>query len=139
MDLMKLGTQLLMSKLGGGAQQADNNAIQSALGSLLGAGNSLDIAGLVNSLQSGGLGDVAKSWLGDGANEAISPEQIKQVVDGEKLNQLAAVAHTDEGSILSALQDAMPQMVDKASSGGSLLDSIGGLAGAANLAKGFLK
>jgi uncharacterized protein YidB (DUF937 family) len=79
--------------LGGGAQ-ANDNAVQSALGSLLGGGDSLDIAGLVNSLQSDGLGDIAKSWLGDGANETISPEQIKEVVDQDKLNQLAAVAHT---------------------------------------------
>jgi hypothetical protein len=33
----------------------------------------------------------------------------------------------------------MPLIVDKANSEGSLLDSIGGLAGAANIAKGFLK
>lgn len=138
MDLMKIGTQLLMSKLGGSGQ-ANSSAVQSALGSLLGGGDSLDMAGLVNSLQSGGLGDIAKSWLGDGSNEAISTNQIKEVVDKDKLSQLASAADTDENSILSALQDAMPQMVDKASSGGSLLDSIGGLAGAANLAKGFLK
>lgn len=138
MDLMKIGTQLLMSKLGGSGQ-ANSSAVQSALGSLLGGGDSLDMAGLVNSLQSGGLGDIAKSWLGDGSNETISTNQIKEVVDKDKLSQLASAADTDENSILSALQDAMPQMVDKASSGGSLLDSIGGLAGAANLAKGFLK
>ena len=37
MDIMKLGTQLLMSKLGGGAN-ADSGAVQNALGSLLGNG-----------------------------------------------------------------------------------------------------
>ena len=42
---------------------------------------------------------------------------------------------TDEGSLLDGLKDALPQMVDKASSGGSLLDSVGGLGG---LAKKFL-
>lgn len=138
MDLMKLGTEILMSKLGGGAQ-GNSNAIQSALGSLLGGGESVDLAGLVNSLQSGGLGDVAKSWLSDGANQSISSSQIKEVVDQNKLSQLASAADTDEDSVLSALQDAMPLMVDKASSGGSLLDSVGGLAGAADLAKSFFK
>jgi len=138
MDLMKLGTQLLMSKLGGGAQ-SNSGAIQAALGSLLGKGDSPDLAGLISGLQSGGLGDIAKSWLGDGANASISADQIKDVVDSNKLSQLAAAAGTDENSILSGLQEAMPQMVDKASSGGSLLDSLGGLAGVASLAKGFLK
>ena len=32
------------------------------------------------------------------------------------------------------LSDALPQMVDKASSGGSLLDSIGGVSGALSMA-----
>ncbi len=136
MDIMKLGTQLLMSKLGNAG--VDSNAVQTALGSLLGNGDSPDIAGLLSSLQSNGMGDIAKSWLGDGSNEAISAEQVKNVVDESKLSQLASVLGTDESSVLSGLQDAMPQMVDNASSGGSLLDSIGGLSGAAKLAKGLL-
>jgi len=134
---MKLGTQLLMSKMSGGAN-ADTGAVQNALGSLLGDGDKPDIGSLLNGLQSGGLGDVAKSWLGDGDNQPISADQIKGAVDGNKLSQLASALGTDEGSVLSGLQDAMPQMVDKASSGGSLLDSIGGLGGAAKLAKGLL-
>jgi uncharacterized protein YidB (DUF937 family) len=136
MDIMKLGTQLLMSKLS--SSGADSNAVQNALGSLLGNGDSPDIAGLLNNLQSGGLGDIAKSWLGDGANASISAEQVKNVVDDNKLSQLASVLGTNESNVLSGLQEAMPQMVDKASSGGSLLDSIGGLGGAAKLAKGLL-
>lgn len=137
MDIMKLGTQLLMSKMSGGAN-ADTGAVQNALGNLLGNGDKPDIGSLISGLQSGGLGDVAKSWLGDGDNAPISTDQIKSAVDGNKLSQLASALGTDESSVLSGLQDAMPQMVDKASSGGSLLDLIGGLAGAAKLAKGLL-
>ncbi len=136
MDIMKLGTQLLMSKLG--AAGKDSSAVQAALGSLLGNGDNLDLVGLIGNLQSGGLGDIAQSWLGDGANASISTDQISNVVDGNKLSQLASVLATDEGSVLSGLQDAMPQMVDNASSGGSLLDSLGGLDGAAKLAKNLL-
>ena len=137
MDIMKLGTQLLMSKVGGG-NNADSNAVQTALGSLLGNGDSPDFTSLLQGLQSGGLGDIAKSWLGDGDNAAISANQVKGLVDGDKLSQLASILGTDENSILSSLQETMPQMVDKASSGGSLLDSLGGLGGAAKLAKGLL-
>ncbi len=134
---MKLGTQLLMSKLSGGAN-ADSGAVQNALGSLLGNGKTPDIGSLLSGLQSGGLGDIAKSWLGDGDNAPISADQLKNVVDENKLSKLASVLGTDEGSVISGLQEAMPQMVDKASSGGSLLDSIGGISGVAKLAKGLL-
>ncbi len=135
MDIMKLGTQLLMSKIGN--NQADPGAVQNMLGSLLGAGDSLDITGLLGSLQSGGMGDIVQSWLGDGANAPISAEQVKNVIDESKLSQLASMLQTDENTVLSGLQDAVPQMVDNASSGGNLLDSIGGISGAANLAKGL--
>jgi uncharacterized protein YidB (DUF937 family) len=135
MDIMKIGTQLLLSKIGG---NADAGAVQSALGGLLGQGDSPDIGSLVSGLQSGGLGDIAKSWLGDGDNAPISADQLKGVVDSNKLSQLASMLNTDEGTVLSGLQEAVPQMVDKGSSGGSLLDSLGGLSGAANLAKGLL-
>jgi len=37
MDIMKLGTQLLMSKLSSGTN-ADSSAVQNALGSLMGSG-----------------------------------------------------------------------------------------------------
>ena len=134
---MKLGTQLLMSKLSSGTN-ADSSAVQNALGSLMGSGETPDIGSLLSGLQSGGLGDIVKSWLGDGDNAPISADQVRNVVDGNKLSKLASVLGTDEGSVLSGLQEAMPQMVDKASSGGSLLDSIGGISGVANLAKGLL-
>ena len=137
MDILKIGTQLLMSKLGGGAG-ANTGAVQKALGSLLGKGDSPDISSLLSGLQSGGLEGVVNSWLGDGDNEPISADQLKGAVDGEKLTELASALGTDEETVLSGLQDAVPEMVDKSSSGGSLLDSIGGIAGAAKLAKGLL-
>lgn len=137
MDILKIGTQLLMSKISGGAN-ADPSVVQSALAGLLGNGEKADIGSLVSGLQSGGLGDIVSSWLGDGENAAISAEQVKGAVDEQKLSALASALGTDEGSVLSGLQEAIPQVVDKSSSGGSLLDSIGGLAGAAKLAKGLL-
>ena len=137
MDVMKLATGLLAKKLGGNLGGA---ALNQAMGRLLGQSKEggLDIGNLVNGLQSKGLGDVASSWLGDGENAEISADQLKDVLGGEKISQAAAELGTDEGSLLAGLQDAIPQMVDKSSSGGSLLDSLGGLGGVANMAKKFL-
>ena len=126
-----------MSKLTGGAT-ADTGAVQKALAGILGKGDAPDIAGLLAAFQSGGLESAVKSWLGNGENEPISKEQIKGAVDGEKLTQLASALGTDEDTALSGLKDAVPEMVDKASPDGSLLDSIGGLAGAAKLVKGLM-
>lgn len=133
MDVMNLAQGLLAKKLG-----ADSGAIGGVMNSLIGGGDKMDIGGLVSGLQSQGLGDIASSWMGDGANEAISADQLKEVLGGEQVAQAAAQLGTDEGSLLDGLKDALPQMVDKSSSGGSLLDAVGGIGGLAGMAKKFL-
>jgi len=130
MDIMKLATGMLAQKLGG-----NNAALGGVLNKLLGSGDTADLGGLLSGLQEKGLGDVASSWLGDGENQEISAEQLRGVLDSEKVSQAAAELGTDENTLLESLKDAIPQMVDKSSSGGSLLDSVGGLGG---LAKKFL-
>lgn len=133
MDIMNLAKGMLAEKLG-----ADSDAVGGVVASLVGGGDKLDIGGLISGLQSKGLGDVASSWLGDGANASISTDQLKDVLGGEQVAAAAAKLGTDQGSLLSGLQDALPQLVDKASSGGSLLDSVGGIGGLAGMAKKFL-
>jgi len=134
MDILKLGASLLMDKLGSGDGNLDD--ITSALGSLLSnEDGNLDLGGIVSGLQEKGLGAVVESWLGDGENEAISGDQVMELFGSERISQIAAQLGSDEGSVLDALSDALPQVVDNASSGGSLLDSIGGLEGAWNMAK----
>ncbi len=139
MDLMKLGAQLVMSKLGGGAGTS-SDSISSVLGNLLGGGdNGGDGMGsILSAMKEKGLGSVADSWLGDGDNEEISSDQLRDVMGGDKVTEMASELGTDENSLLSGLKDALPQMVDKSSSGGSLLDNLGGLSGALGMAKKFL-
>lgn len=138
MDLMKLGAQLVMSKLGGGAG-ASSDAVSSVLGKLLGGGGDSGggMGNIVAAMQEKGLGSIADSWLGDGDNEEISTDQLRDVVGGGKVSEMASELGTDEDSLLSGLKDALPQIVDKSSSGGSLLDSVGGLGGALGMAKKF--
>lgn len=138
MDLMKLGTELIMNKLGG---NTDENGTMSALSGLLGGSDGgLDLGSLVSSMteSSGGLGGLVSSWLGDGDNDAISGSQIKDLFGGDKVAEFAGKLGVDEDSAADSLAEAVPQMVDKGSSGGSLLDAVGGIGGAIDMAKKFL-
>ncbi len=146
MDLMKIGTQLILSKLGGNASEG---GVAEALSSLLGGGKSdggLDLGSLVSGMlgnsnsesTSGGLTDILSSWLGDGDNDAVSGNQIKEMLGGDKISEFASKLGVDDDTAADSLAEAVPQMVDKGSSGGSLLDSVGGISGAINLAKKFL-
>lgn len=134
MDILQLGAQLMGQKLGGTANH-NPDAIADVLQKLVGNGNTLDVAGMVSAMQSGGLASIAASWLGDGGNDAISTTQVRDLVGGDRLTEAAAQLGTDEGSLLTGLAEALPQMVDRSSSGGSLLDAVGGLGGALDMAK----
>ena len=96
MDIMKIGAQLLASKLGGGA---DSSQITDMLSGLIGgnSGQGLDFGNLISGLQSNGLGDVAQSWLGDGENADISEEQIEGVLGAEKIQEMASQLGTNQG------------------------------------------
>ena len=140
MDLMKLATTVLASKLGGSAG-GNSDMLQSVVGSLLGGsgGQGIDLGSLVGNLQGGGLADIAESWLGDGDNAEISESQLTDLLGSDKLKQAAQQLGADESDLLSGLKEMLPQVVDKSSSGGSLLDSVGGIGGLASMASKFLK
>ncbi len=139
MDIMKIGTQLLAAKL---SNNANSDQITNVLGSLLGGdsnSNAIDLGGILGSLQSSGLGDVAKSWLGDGANDEISENQLEGLFGSEKIQEMASQLGTDQNDLLAGLKEALPQMIDQSSSDGNLLDSVGGISGLAGIASKFLK
>lgn len=138
MDLMELGAQLLSDKMGG---QADNSAITSALSGLLGdSDGNLNLQALASKMsENGELGDILGSWLGDGDNSPISAQGIMDLFGESKLSDIASQLGANTGDVAGGLAEALPQIMDKASSGGNLLDAFGGAGGLLDAAKSFLK
>jgi len=136
MDIISIAQQLISQKLG---SDIDSDAITSGLQSLFGGNNgSIDISNLVSSMSSNGaLGDILGSWLGDGENMPIDANSVSEMFSGDQLAGFASKLGLDSESASSLLADVVPNVVDQSSSGGSLLDSIGGLEGALSMAKKF--
>ena len=78
------------------------------------------VQGLVNLFQEGGLGNVISSWIGTGANLPVSADQLKQVLGGERLSQIASQLGIPAHDAASRLAQALPTLVDKATPGGTL-------------------
>lgn len=137
MDIMALGTKLLSENLG---VDVDPNTVNTALSGLLGDGQGgLDLAGLVSKMtESGDLGSLVNSWLGDGANSAISAESLQGLLGEGGVANFANAVGMDPESAAQGLANALPQLMDQSSSGGSLLESAGGLGGLMDAAKSFL-
>jgi uncharacterized protein YidB (DUF937 family) len=137
MEILQLGAQLLSEKLG---LEVDTDTIASALSGLLGDGQgNIDLAGLAGKMASSGeLGSIVNSWLGDGANASISADSILGLLGEREVADFAATVGTDTDTAAAGLSDVLPDLMDKSSSGGNLLEAAGGLGGLMGAAKSFL-
>lgn len=131
MDLMNMAAQLLGERLGIDPE----NTMKGLHGLFDGGDGGFDIASLVGSLQQGGLAEAVSSWLGDGQNTSVDTASIQSSLGADKIADAAKTMGVSAESLSDGLSDVIPNLIDQASSGGSLLDSIGGLGGVADMAK----
>ncbi|MBV8036934.1 YidB family protein [Roseateles sp.] len=100
------------------------------------------LAGLLQQLQAGGLGEQVQSWISNGANQPVSGSEIGSALGGEggllgQLAQQAGVSHAEAGEQLSQL---LPQIVDRLTPQGQLPQGgAGGLGDIAGMLGGLLK
>jgi uncharacterized protein YidB (DUF937 family) len=130
MDFMSLAKDLLNGQGGD-----DANNLMGAFSKLIGEGDTMDMGSLINSMTSGdsSLGEIASSWLGDGENLPISKEQISSLFGSSEISDFASKLGIDSDSAMQTITEALPNIIDSASSGGSLLsmdnmDDIMGMA-----------
>jgi len=102
---------------GGGGQAAPTGQSppDEGGGGLLGG-----LGGLLTKLQNGGLGDVAKSWVGNGQNQPVSPGQLGSALGPDIIKTLAQRSGLSEEEITTQLSRALPGVVDKLTPQGRL-------------------
>jgi uncharacterized protein YidB (DUF937 family) len=142
-SLIQLGASVIQGNSDKSTTGIPLERIGAALGSLLGGGSgNPDLGTLLSKMQAGGLADIASSWLGKGTNRSVEPDAVAGIVGEDKLKEFASQLGISEESAKTAVADALPEMVDKASPEGSLLDSLagnlGGIGGILDAAKKLL-
>lgn len=80
---------------------------------------------MLDSLTKGGMGDVVKSWLGNGQNMPISADQIESALGSGPIANLAAKAGITPDEAKNAITQLLPQVMDKLSPNGQI--ASGGL------------
>jgi uncharacterized protein YidB (DUF937 family) len=127
----------MMNRMLGSASDARNvlskrpSIMQAALG-LIGRGQSGGLSGLVQMFQSRGMGDIADSWVSRGRNKPISPQQVREGLGEERIEQIAAETGKNKEETSAQLSRVLPKMVDKLTPEGripegDLSDKIGAL------------
>ncbi len=139
MDLLKMGASMIEGNSDHTTTGLDIGDISNALSKLLGNGEGgLDLGALVGGLSQNGLGEIVGSWLGNGENKSISVEQITNLLGSDKVSEFASSLGLSEESAKGALADALPQVVDQATSGeggivDEMLSQVGGPKGAMDM------
>lgn len=114
--LMQLAMQLLAGNAGQGGR---------------GGGGLMD---LLQQFQQAGFGAQADSWVSTGQNMPISPDQLMQVFDRGRVEQMAASTGMDVDQVSNGLSDLLPQLIDSVTPQGQVQEA--GLEGAlADLAR----
>lgn len=81
------------------------------------------------------MADLVGSWLGDGANKEINSSQLMEMFGGDNLSAFARNLGIDQDSATRFLSGTLPELIDKSSCGGNLIDNSGGLSGTLDMAK----
>ena len=71
------------------------------------------LGGLLEKLQQSGCGDVAKSWVGSGPNQPISPDQLGSALGPSLIKTLAQKTGSSEQDVAAQLSKILPAFVDK--------------------------
>ena len=111
-DKAKIGG-LIMSVLLGGNKNA-------AVGGDASGSNSSPLGGLMEQFKNKGMGDIFKSWVSTDANKEITPEQVKEGIGHDKLNEMAQKSGLSVSDLASKLSKYLPGVIDKLTPGGKL-------------------
>jgi uncharacterized protein YidB (DUF937 family) len=71
------------------------------------------LTGVLEKLETSGLGQQAASWVGTGANLPVSPDQISQALGEANLGELAAKLGLPAGTATSDLAEVLPRLIDQ--------------------------
>jgi len=99
--------------------------LKNGLGGLLagGAAGSVLSGGLndlLKQFQQSGQGDVAKTWVGNGPNKAISSDDLAKALGGDQINTLIAHTGLSRQDLLAGLSQYLPEAVNQLTPDGRL-------------------
>ncbi len=103
---------VLSGLLGGGQQQGAGTTGASPMAGGLG--------GLMSAFQQAGLGHIAQSWMGNGPNQPVSPDQLQSVFGQDRVQSMASQAGMQPQDFLSQLSQHLPKAVDGMTPGGAV-------------------
>lgn len=85
------------------------------------------LTGVLDKFKEGGLGDLAVSWVGKGANLPISAEQISSVIGNGAIAEMAAKFGISPDTLSAQIAEHLPTVIDKMTPDGEVTADSGNL------------
>jgi uncharacterized protein YidB (DUF937 family) len=85
------------------------------------------LPGVLDKFKQGGLGELAASWVGTGANLPISAEQINSVLGNTAVADMAAKFGMDSQDLSAKIAEYLPMVIDKLTPNGQVEADSGNL------------
>lgn len=95
----------------GGAQDRGQGAGQYARVDHDQSDAQVGLDGLIDRFQRGGMGDIMESWIGNGQNRPIQPNQLADALGPDTVDTLQSRTGLDRGSLLAQLAQALPEVI----------------------------
>lgn len=86
-------------------------------------GMSGGLGGIVSSFEQAGLGQIAQSWVGNGPNQPVSPQQLQSVMGDDQVQNMASQAGMQPDDFLAQLSQHLPNAVHAMTPNGQLPDN----------------
>lgn len=110
-----------VSKFFGGG--GDQTALVKGFAETLTSGSGGGITGLLDKFDAVGLGDKARSWVGDGDKQPVSGTEVRQALGDQEIDQLANKAHMSPDNASEGLATVLPNTVSQLTPGGQIPDT----------------
>ena len=109
-----LGGQQAQQQGPGGLNMGMVAALAPILMSML-ANNSQQggLGGLLDQFTRAGAGNAAQSWVGRGANQSVSPDQVTQALGPDVIGQIASQLGVGRGDAAGGIAHILPELIDK--------------------------
>lgn len=109
----------------GGMASSGMGGLGGVLGGALGGGNmggmgGGGLGGLLSQFEQAGLGHIAQSWVGNGPNQPVSPQQLNNVFGEDQVQSMANQAGMQPHDFLSQLSQHLPHAVNGVTPNGEL-------------------
>jgi|SRR5437868_13617375 len=110
MSIFSQISEALGSQTGGQSGSNHSDMVKAALDMF---GHPAGMSNLGQGFEGAGLGHIFQSWVGTGANNPVSPQQVESAIGSDRIQQLAQRAGIPASIAPQLLATILPVVIDK--------------------------